>query len=175
MRPLCYYRKIEDARRRDAGEGEGRVVYGTGRFWTTSPNPHYILCFSGPHVDVGYLATKYYPYVIRLSQPNEFVRDAAAYLEKDADLADEMWLKCVQVRYDRDQPVESIPEPASEERTSMSYGQKAPRDSADCEYRLVLTLPMTSSWLPPEIGVELHKRLEYAEMVELPGDNEHPL
>ena len=52
----------------------------------------------------------------------------------------------------------------------MSYGQKDPKFSNDCEYRLVLTLPLTT--IPPiEIKIELQKKLEYAEIAHLQTNN----
>ena len=97
--------------------------------------------------------------------PYRLVCDVASYLEKCPRLPSEMWLKCVRVRYDKGQYVSELPEPDSEEMTSMSYGQKDPKSSGDCEYRLILTLPFTGNSSPPKIGVKLHKRLEYAEII----------
>jgi hypothetical protein len=196
MRPLSFFHEIEDTQRKDKGEGEGRVVihmnrpvltldqksgktlsktneFGPVFFGTDSINPRYILCFSGPQVDVKHLASQYGGYVVCLSQPDKLVCDIASYLEQCPNMPDTMWLKCIQVRYDKDQLVSTLPEPASEERSEMSYRQKNPKFSSDYEYRLVLTLPLTANSLPPEIRVELHKRLGYAETVWPPVDNQN--
>lgn len=188
MLPLQHYCEIEDSKRKDRDEGEGRVVihmnrpvltldqksgktlsktneFGPVFFGTGSINPRYILCFSGPQVDVKHLASQYGGYVVCLSQPNKLVCDIASYLEQCPNMPDTMWLKCIQVRYDKDQLVSTLPDPATEERSEMSYGQKNPKFSSDYEYRLVLTLPLIANSLPPEIRVELHKRLEYAKII----------
>jgi hypothetical protein len=187
MRSLYYYQVIEDQNRRDKSEGEGKAVifknrpvlkidqksgetlsqteeYGPVYFSTLSTQPRYILCLSGPEVDVKYLASQYGGYVVRLNQPNKLVCDIASYLKKYSNITGTMWLDCIQVKYNKDQPISELPEPASKERLRMSYGQKDPTFSDDCEYRLVLTLPPIE--IPPtEINIELQKKLEYAELV----------
>lgn len=186
--PLAYYNRIEDINRKDKDEGEGRVVIEKSRpvltldqksgkilsqkdevgpvyFGTSSINPRYILCFSGPQVDIKYLSHKYGRYIISLSHPTKFVNEVAAYLENRLDLPKVMWLDCIQVRYDKDLLVSELPEPASEERIAMSYGQKGPIFSRECEYRLVLTLPFTGNKSPQEVRVELNKKLDYAEII----------
>jgi hypothetical protein len=197
MHSLSYYRDIEDKSRKDKDEGEGRVeiikprpvLYidrqsgdvlsstletGPVFFGTTSINPRYIFCFSGPKVDVKYLASQYGGSVVCINQPNKLVCDIASYLKQYPNMPDTIWLECIQVRYDKGQLVQGEPQPASEERLKMSYGQKDPKFSNDCEYRLVLTLPLTI--IPPtevktEVKIELQKRLEYAELVHLQTDN----
>jgi len=190
LRPLPYYCKIEDANRKDKDEGEGRVVismdrpvltldqksgkilsqtneFGPVYFGTSSINPRYIQCFSGPQVNLEYLACQYGQHIVRINQPITLVDDVAAHLEQRLDLPSEMWVDCIQVRYDKDQSVSELPEPASQERIRMSYGQKDPRFSKDCEYRLVLTLPISISSCPVEIEVKLQKKLEYTEILRL--------
>jgi len=193
MRSLCYYHKIEDSKRKDRDEGEGRVKtlkyrpvlqldgntgkilsrrceFGPVNHGILSVNPRYIFCLSGPQVDVKYLANQYDGYVVCINQPDKLVRDIASYLEQHRDTLDIIELDCVQVRYDKNQLVQSEPELDIEEKIRMSYGQKDPKFSDDCEYRLVLTLNVTPS-VPTEIKVELRKKLEYAEMVHLQTDN----
>jgi hypothetical protein len=127
------------------------------------------LCFSGPQVDLNFLANKYGSYIVRLNQPNELVRQIAYYLEKNPNLPETMWLDCVQVRYDKDQIISQLPAPASEERVRMSYGQKHPIFSSDCEYRLVLKLSIMISSCPIEIKIEMQKKLDCAELLRLRG------
>lgn len=190
MRPLSYYREIEDSVRKDKDEGEGRVkvirprpvihldrksvTQETGEvfFGTASINPAYILSFSGPHVDLNYLLAKGYRYVLRIDQPNTLVSEIGTCLERYPNMPDTMWLHCIQVRYDKDQLVEELPEPGSEERSMMSYGQKADRFHRDCEQRVVLRLPLSSD-PPKEIKVELQKRLEYVDIVRRPSDSQN--
>ena len=194
MHSLSYYCGIEDPNRADKSEGEGKAVvlmnrpvlqlgqksgktlsstseFGPVYYGTTSINPRYILCFSGPEVDIEYLASQYGRYVLRLNQPDELVRDITSYLEKHPNMPDTMWLDCIQVRYDKGQLMSELPQPASEERLRMSYGQKDPKFSNDCEYRFVLTLPVPANSLE-EIEIELQKKLEYGEMVHLQTDNQ---
>ncbi len=187
MRSLSYYHGIEDQNRRDKSEGEGKSVifmnrpvlqldketkkilsqteeYGPVYFGTLSTNPRYILCLSGPEVNMKYLASQYGGCVVRLDQPNKLVCDIASYLKQYPNMPDTMWLDCIQVRYDKGQQINELPQLASEERLRMSYGQKDPTFSNDCEYRLVLTLPPTT--IPPiAINIELQKKLEYAKML----------
>ena len=189
MRPLSFFREIEDTQRKDKDEdeGEGRVVIFTDRpvlsfdqksgkilsktnefgpvnFTTTSINPRYIFCFHGPRVDLKYITCRYQR-VLRIGQPNTLVRKIASCLGQYPNLPNEMWLECVQVRYDKNQSVRKLPEPAGKERAIMSYGQKEPKFSSDCEYRLALTLPLTTTSPPTIIIVELHKRLGCAEIL----------
>ena len=195
MRHLICYQNIEDPKRKDEDEGKGKCDYwmkdrprvrigkesgqilscgvnpGLVHFHTQSLNPCYILCFHGPKVELDYLACQNRPYVVRVDKPDMLVCDIAAYLSGCHSLPNEMWLECVQVRYDRDQCVVRLPEPATQERLGMSYGQKSPKSSGDCEYRLVLTLPLTTPNPPQEIEIKLGKRLEYTEVVNLPTGN----
>lgn len=193
MRPLGYFREIEDLKRKDKDEGEGRVtivkprpvveldpesgqilsirqVTGEVFFGTASTNPCYLYCFSGPQVDVDQLARKYGPYLLRVNQPNRLVSEIRSYLERYPDMPGTIWLHCIPVRYDKGQLVGELPEPGSEERLLMSCGQKADGDRHDCEYRLALRLPVPSG-SPKEIRVELRKRLEYADIVRWPAGN----
>ena len=102
--------------------------------------------------------------MVRTSEPQILVTDIVAFLEQYQSSLHVMHMDCVQVRYNKGQLVSELPEPASLERIRMSYAQKEPSDSVDCEFRLVLELPITGS-RPSEIRVELHKKLEYAEML----------
>lgn len=188
MRRLKYYREIEDRRREDRGEGEGFVVFSMERpVYTLDQSSQkviskrmqfgpvnrgildaglsYILCFSGPQVDIKHLACQYGRYVVRVDQPEALVCDISSYLEQYSNVGKNMWLDCVQVRYDKGQTVSALPDPVSHEWVRMSYGQKDPKFSSDCEYRLVLTLPFTVTRRPREIKGELNKRLEYAEIL----------
>ncbi len=193
MRPLSYFREIEDLKRKDKDEGEGRVtivkprpvveldpesgqilsirqVTGKVFFGTASTNPCYLYCFSGPQVDVDYLARKYGRFVLRVNQPNKLASEVCSYLERYPDISTTMWLHCIPVKYDKGQLVEELPEPGSYERLLMSCGQKDERDRHDCEYRLALRLPVPSG-SPKEIRVELRKRLEDVDAVRWPADN----
>ncbi len=192
MRSLSYYRGIEDQNRKDKSEGKGRAVGYSNRpvitfdqkserflgrtnefgpvYVSVSSPPPYILCFSGPQVDLSHLASQYGGYVVCIRQPSKLVCDIASYLEQSPELSSEMLLECIKVRYNRGQYIGKLPKPANHEFAMMSFGQKDPKFSSDCEYRLVLTLPLTTS--PPiEIKIELQKKLEYAEMVHLQTDN----
>jgi len=52
----------------------------------------------------------------------------------------------------------------------MSYGQKHPDFSEDCEYRLVLRLgSLLTMNIPDYITINLGKGLEYAEIMEAAG------
>ena len=93
--------------------------FGAVNFGIDSVNPRYIFCLSGPQVDVKYLADQYGGYVVRLNQPDKLMCDVASYLE--SNISGQMWLDCVQVRYDKDQTVSKLPEAASQERVRMSY------------------------------------------------------
>lgn len=191
MLPLKDYCAIEDSNRIDKDEGSGEVVinkyrpvftldpktgkklsktseYGPVNYYTGSINPRYILCFCGPQVNIKHLVRQYGRYVIRIKRPATLVSDIASFLEQCQNLPNTNWLECVQVRYDKGASVNELPEQASEERLSMSYSQKDSRFSNDCEFRLVLTLPFTGDAPPLKIEVNLHKRLEYVELVRLP-------
>jgi len=188
LRLLSRYCAIEDEIRKDRDEGVGRLVINTNRpvvtidknsgdilsqtdeygpvyFSTSAINHRYILCFSGPEVDLEYLASQYGKYVVCLNQPNELVSDIAHYLEQNPIVLGDTWLDCVQVRYDKGLLISELPEPASEERLSLSYAQKAPEFNRDCEYRLVLTPSFAGNSPKAEIKFELHKRLECAEIL----------
>ena len=93
------------------------------------------------------------------------VRNVASYLEQRTELPSTLWLDCTQVNYDRGQLVGDLPAPASQERARLSYSQKDVKSSADCEYRLVLTLPISLDKPPTDITIDLAKRLDYVEIV----------
>jgi len=188
MRTLEYYRTIEDSIRKDKDEGEGRLVtsayrpvltldkktgevvsksseYGPVFFGTGSINPRYIYCFSGPSVDIKYLARRY-KYVVRLDNPMLLVSEISTYLSHLNNLPDTMWLDCIQVRYDKDESIDQLPEPASQERLRLSYAQKRRSFSSECEFRLVLTLPLKIEDTPQQLLIQLNKRLENAEIIQ---------
>ena len=195
MRSLSYFRETEDLKRKDKDEGEGRVKIVRQRpvieyelasgkflaasqqlgevfFGTASTNPCYLYCFTGPEVDVDYLAAgKYGQYVLRIDEPNALVSEIASCLERHPDMPNTMWLYCIPVRYDRDQLVGELPESASHERLMMSCGQKDNRDCGDCEYRLVLRLPVPYD-PPDEIRVELKKRPEHVDTARWPAKDQ---
>lgn len=190
MRPLSYYREIEDSSRRDEDEGEGRVrvvrprpvvsddrksvthEIGEVFFGTASVNPVYILCFFGPEVDLNYLLAKGFRYGVRIDQPQTLVSEIGRYLDRQPYLPHTMWLHCIQVRYDKGEVVKELPEPGSEARLLMSCGQKANRFRGDCEYRIVLRLPVPSD-APRDIRIDLGRRLEYVATVPLPADSDN--
>jgi len=190
MRPLIYFTEIEDLKRKDKDEGEGRVKVvkpcpvvdldpesgqilsirqetGEVFFGTASTNPCYLYCFSGPQVDGDCLPRKYGRYVLRVNQPDKLVSEIGSYLERYPDRPSTMWLHCIPVRYDKGQLVGELPEPGSGERLLMSCGQKADRDRHDCEHRLVLRLLVPSN-RPEAVRVELGKRPEYVDIMRWP-------
>ena len=184
---LDYYHKIEDEKKRDKSEGEGsfeilgprpvvtidqetmevvseKTEVGSIYRGIITVSPCYILCFSGPKVDIDYLREKHGQHVVRVNQPDLLVQDIKAYLEHGFALSNTMQLECVEVRYDKDQLLES--EPTEGEKDQLSYGQKYPCDAMDFEYRIVcaLTLPWVEN-LPSQIDIELRKKLGYAEII----------
>jgi len=177
---------MEDENRRDKDEGEARLElngdrpvltiepasgqvlsktmeYGRIQWGRSLSGPCYVLCFSGPAVDIKYLGQKYGRHIVRINKPDLLVNDIASYLEQYANLPYGKRLDCVQVRYNKDLPAPS--EPTDEEKEVLSYGQKAPKDSNDHEYRIVLMLPFTGYDPPEMINVQLHKKLQYAEIL----------
>jgi len=83
---------------------------------------------------------------------------------------DVIMLDCVPVRYDKDLLVNNVPEQNSLEWERMSYGQKHPDFSEDCEYRLVLRLgSLLTMNIPDYITINLGMGLEYAEIMEAAG------
>jgi hypothetical protein len=188
LRPLSYYRTIEDQLRRDKDEGEGKLTalksrpvisidkesgkrtdtkqeIGPVYFSTSSINPRYILCFSGPDVNLEFLAFKYGNHILRINQPRSLVNDIVSYMEQHLTLYETIWLKCLKVRYDKGQMVEDFPEPASEERAELSYCQKSRESQEELESRLVVTISVGYDRYPTFIPIKLNKKLDYVEWV----------
>jgi len=188
LQPLKYFRNIEDINRKDKDEGKGKAEIimkrpvlqidkytgqllsskpepGPVYFVTSTPNPCYIISFSGPQVDLNYLIEKYGQYVLRINEPNKLVKAICSNLSQSDNMPNVMWLECIQVRYDKGQLTDNLPEPGSQERARMSYGQKASNYSRDCEYRLVLKLPIPTLNIPKVIYIELHTKLDYVDIL----------
>ena len=195
MWSLSYFARIEDEERRDEDEGRGRVKIigprpvvvcnaesgeiqsvrseiGDVYFSTGSIHPCYLYCFHGPQVDRDYLARgRYGRYVLRINDPDALVCEIRGYLERCSP--NTMWLHCAPVRYDRDQLQEKLPDPASVERLLLSCCQKGEKDHVDCEYRLILRLPVPKSdSLPVAIRVELQRPLDCVDIVHWPSEEQ---
>ena len=173
---LQVYKRIEDAKRQDADEGDGRLkIWGnvpvitlnreTGEFLseTNQPgyfnysvsfiNPTYIFCMAGPQVSVEYLAQKYGKFIVRIDEPQAFVEEITQYFAESV-----IWVKLVKVRYDKDIEVQEPPD--NEEGTMLSLAQKSSDFRDDEEYRLVVSMPGGGG--DDYIFVELNKKLVYA-------------
>jgi hypothetical protein len=194
---LKYFCDLEDVNRRDTGEGEGKVELiaerpvlhfdknskrllsttseiGPVHWGTAAINMFYILCFSGPHVDLNYLCHKYGKHILRIDEPNKLVAEISFFISNFNNLPNLMWLRCVKVRYDKGQLINNFPELDEDMKFDISYGQKYPSFSSDCEYRLVLEIPLTNMSLPAEIKAELGKSLDYVNIVEIPSEKTNP-
>ncbi len=162
LQRVQYYRKIEDADRADADEGEARLkVPGdvpvvmmdkeTGKIvgehtqpghfnWSMGfHNPTYILCLSQPTVDTEFLKQRFGPHVVHVFSPQRFcerVNTSLLGLQlNERSIASIEWF---QVRYDK-----GLVGPHPDDllwSVRIAYGQKAPEHGVECEYRCAVVL-----------------------------------
>ena len=120
-------------------------------------NLKYILCCSGPDVDMNHLKEKYGEYIIRLNNPCSLAQEIASYFRDNSIpiIGKPKWAK---VRYDKGSI--SKEQLTNEEHVRLSYSQKAPKFANDKEYRLVVIMSGVSS-RGNHITVDLGKKLDY--------------
>ena len=184
-----YYRNIEDLSRKDKDEGKGRIKYLGNRpvltvdkktgellsermesgpidLYSSNLNPYYILCCSGPEVNLQHLKHSFGQYIVRILRPDLLVKDIACYLKKEQTMPNTLSIECLKVRYDKDLLAKG--EPNNQEKLLLSCSQKDASYQNDQEYRIVVRLDVISSY--PEdylkyIKINLNKSLKYAEIV----------
>lgn len=150
LRALDFYRRLDDATRRDTGEGKARhIVLGVNNtpvnYSGSLHNPRYVVSFcesDAPSVT----RRRYGSFAAELDDPRTFVnRLAQAATRLDIETREVLSVALLRVRYNRDTVID--PEPERDERWRLLTCQKQASDADDREWRIVVTLsgPMTGA------------------------------
>ncbi len=165
---LEYYKTIEDCGRRDEKEGtssfitpEGLIVGGM-----VGNNPVYLLCTSGPDVDLEYLRgkKKKRELVVRINDPYQLLADIRNAVPVERV---KLWGKCELevVSYTRDGVLKIDPD--SPEALYLDHRQKSQVYCNEFEYRyVVFTYPPLEGKPSSFLNYELGRPLAYLEVLE---------
>ncbi len=166
---IDYYREIEDSSRQDKTERESNYLFPCEKSLCHAGGkilgPIYLLCTSGPNVDLMRLRSKG-QYIVKINDPKQFLYDLNA--AKIEDLTIEITSKAsfAKARYTKCQ-VDSI-DPDSIEAIRLDYTQKLPSDAKDDEYRyIIFTKQLLADDPPNHIFLNIGHRLKYAECFRL--------
>ena len=190
LRPIQYYKGLEESKRRDATEGQGhllvpgdvpvvtldrmtgeKVSSGSqpGHFnWRMGfVNPTYILCLSDPAVDLAEL-TGFGRHVIEVFSPKALVESLhKAVLAMDLGDRIVAYVDCFAVRYDKGlvghEPTEST------WRVRIAYGQKPPIFAGEKEYRCAVVLSGSAAGAPDYLDVSLGDVTRFASSYAVPS------
>ena len=174
---LDSYCNLEDARRRDPGEGTARLrmpmpdsqdvadaipTECKGRNWI------YVLCCSA--ADPAYVASKFGPYLVRINNPEALVADIRDYVSSHPVVKNPR-IYAKRVTYDRDATV--VRSPSLDELVDIAWSQKSTFFEAEQEYRIaILSLLSREGPAADPIGawafvsVELNRRLSHCDLLE---------
>lgn len=167
MRLPEYYRKIEDTKRKDSTEGIGRFKTGNTEHETLNLNCKYLLCCSGPEVDLNLLKCKFGAYIVKINDPLHFAQDVTSWLhnERIPLMWDAAWKK---VCYNKDQAL--LEKFSKEQYAEFGYIQKDPKFSDEYEYRLIVitehnSVPRSGNPRGSKLQINIGQRLGYADHV----------
>ena len=159
---LDYYKNSEDDSRRDPFEGESSTYSGQLHLKGGLCNPAYLLCTSGPDVDLNYLREKFGNYVVKITNPGQFRDDISnikAFIP-DVSISGNCDFKKVEYTKDQDQPIGV----EGTVRLRLYYCQKHSWFSPECEYRYVIKLKIGN--IPGNfISCDVQKKLDYLAMI----------
>lgn len=149
---LNRYRRIEDPSRQDIQEGYGHYVDGADHEWHFEfAGPIYVLCLSNPNIDFEYLRSRMGHFVVRLNNPETFVRTVEGHL-CSGGIRSFNGLHGKAVNYNKGHIIDQEVDPS--DRALLSVAQKPDTYRRECEYRLFTILNQ-------------HPRTPYAEFLEI--------
>ena len=179
-----YYKNIEDQKRRDITEGTGHIktpgdvdvitLNDQGKVTKVSTKPDiinhqaehlnckYLLCCSGPEVDIDYLEDNLGAYIVRINDPVRLTGDITDCLHANGIpvIGKPDWIK---VRYDKGLFVEELFN--GYQLSELSFSQKEPGFSRENEYRLVVMMKSISDcddhlWIKMKCGLDYVEHLQ---------------
>ena len=174
---LDHYRTVEDPAARDSAEATSQYaiplnVLGDSNsrerisFTMEVGHPVYILCASGPLVDLAFLRRTHGEHVVRIDDPMMLANEIERDLTMGGALTNRR-VSWVKVAYD--QGSNSDHDPLDPRELGRSYSQKDARFSSDCEYRLVYEILADArgfnprDTLPRYQSIRLGRRLTYCD------------
>ena len=172
---LLTYRRIESAGRRDASEGEARLLIphevttlhldrqtlqlvgesvapGHLNYGGSLHNPLYTFCVAGPDVQHDYLRRQFGCHIVEIFDTTAFLAALESSLAS-LHLADRevLFVDSCPVRYDKD----AIGEYPTIHRDRIFYAQKPPDFASDCEWRVVVALSGPLKEAPEALFLDL--------------------
>jgi hypothetical protein len=172
---LLTYRRIESAGRRDASEGEARLLIphdittlyldrqtlqlvgesvapGHLNYGGSLHNPLYTFCVAGPDVQLDHLRRKFGCHVIEIFDTTAFLAELESSLVRlELGGRELLFVDSCPVRYDKDQ----IGEYPTIHRDRLLYAQKSSEHALDCEWRVVVALSGPLKEAPEELFLDL--------------------
>lgn len=156
---LNKYREIEDLARQDNSEGKAHIRIPGGYYHEEMGNPCYLMCTSGPTVDLGYIKNKFGRYVVKILAPETLLAEITKVKPVntiiDCDLLEVEYSKGMEQDFDFKKRI-----PGSK----LSICQKSRIFSKECEYRyMVMTFTNFSLDNPSYLEYDLRGGLSYLE------------
>lgn len=166
---LSYYKEIEDKRRQDKDEGEGRlIVPGVNEtpvnYGTSTTHPLYAFCLFSPDVEP-LVIEGYGQYRVKITDPEAFLQDLE---ESVVDLCRgaydrEATIDFCPVRYDKDCKGNVREGSFDMESWRLKYAQKLPKFSHEEEVRAVVMLSGGMLEAPESLYINLRRFSDYVE------------
>jgi len=184
---MAYYKNIEDNHRRDITEGESSSYVesmlptfsfdkktkefsppshtpGLLHIKGSQINPTYLLCTSGPNVDLNHMKRNFGKYIVKINEPLKLLQDINTATTINSKM--ELTGKCIlcPVSYTKGDIIEINPD--SIEAIRLNYLQKPSSCIEDCEYRYIIKIKPCVNSQPEEfIYFDLQRELNYLEMI----------
>jgi hypothetical protein len=137
LRIMIDYRIIEDAHRRDEGEGVSSwYVENGGHIIGQHINPLYLFCTAGPNADLAYLRSKYGKSIVRINDPLRLLVDLNNHRPRPYRIKVVSKCKIEPVSYTKDEVLNT--DPNTFEAIRLSYAQKGTENLIDQEYRYIV-------------------------------------
>ena len=156
---LAEYKKIGYSSRQDSSEGKAHIRIPGGDYHEELGNPCYVMCTSGPAVDLRYIRNKFGNFVVKILEPEMLLQDIKN-LKPVAEIIDYNLLK---VEYSKGLAQNFNPQNRIV-GSKLSIYQKHPGFSEECEWRYVVTI---FDWFiavkPSYIYCDLKRKLSYLE------------
>ena len=159
------YQEIEDECRADEREGIASWTGSRGiRGGGIEIYPVYLLCASGPSVDLSYLREKYGKWVVRIKSPIRLREQLSIATPVNTNM--ELWktVELEKVSYTIDEPITWMTHDAPK-AFKLSYTQKPQRYQADCEYRYVIRAKAAGGSAPRYLDYDLGGPVSYVEVL----------
>jgi len=128
--------------------------------------PVYLLCASGPSVDLSHLRKKYGRWVVRIGNPSKLLEQLSVSTPVNTTMALSKTIEFEKVSYTKDETIPAISHD-SPDAVKLAYTQKSARFQADCEYRYVVRAKTAGGSPAGCLHYDLGGPMRYLELLEV--------